>query len=73
VRELGLHRRGIVIDGTLASDRFTVREQPPMTRVLWMDRKLRFVLTIQGLWKLGARERDVDMNFIAPVEEKADE
>lgn len=50
--------RGIVIRGTLASGRFTVKNQPRMpVPVIWMDRKFRFALTTAGLWNLGEREK----------------
>jgi hypothetical protein len=61
--------REIVIHGILVSERFTVKNQPRMpVRVLWMDRKTRFVLTTTGMWNLGEQERGVDMNLTVPVE-----
>ena len=55
-------RRRLAIDGTLFSERFTVKDQPrgPMI-VLWMDRRWRFVLTTGGLKNLGVGEDDIDM------------
>jgi hypothetical protein len=51
-------RRWLVIHGTLVSERFTVKDQPPVpTRVLWMDRRWRFAMTDLGLWNLGEREK----------------
>jgi hypothetical protein len=54
-------RRVIGINGTLSSERFRINGQPQMPAiVLWMDRKLRFVVTKEGLWNLGAREKADD-------------
>jgi hypothetical protein len=75
VHPIGNGRRQIVIHGTLASGRFTIKDQPRMPAVvMWMDRKWRFVVTPIGLWNLGEQERAVDdMNLKLPVEGKADE
>ena len=75
VRSIWNGKRQIVIHGTLVSGRFTVKDQPRMPAVvLWMDRRRRFVVTMEGLWNLGEQEREVDdMNLKLPVVEKADE
>lgn len=72
VHHVGTDRREIVVEGTLTSGRFRIKDQPRMPSVLWMDRKRRFALTTRGMWNLGEEERDVDMNFIVPGETKAD-
>jgi hypothetical protein len=47
-------RRWIVIGGTLASGRFTIKNQPPIpTRVLWMDRRWRSVPTAMNAVRLS--------------------
>jgi hypothetical protein len=57
-------RRRIVVHGTLASGRFTVKDQPRMpATVLWMDRHLRFVVTSVGLWTLGESEEEVGLDL----------
>jgi hypothetical protein len=62
-------RREIVIDGTLTSGRFRIKQQPKWpVPVLWMDRKRRFALTARGMWNLGEEEREVDMDFTVPGE-----
>jgi hypothetical protein len=67
VADVAWDRRGIVIHGKPASDRFKVSmlRLPGGWRVLWMDRKFRFALTRHRLWTLGAREgeRDIDNDF----------
>ncbi len=66
VRDLGRGPR-IVVDGTLTSGRFRIKDQPKLPAVvLWMDRRWRFVVTPAGLWTLGAREEDVGMDLKLP-------
>jgi hypothetical protein len=62
-------KREIVIEGTLTSGRFKVKQQPKWPiQVLWMDRKRRFALTARGMRNLGEEEREVDMDFTVPGE-----
>jgi hypothetical protein len=60
VRDVGQQRR-IVISGRRRNDRFTVRDTKfANVPVIWMDRKLRFALTVHGMHNLGTRCEEKD-------------
>ena len=66
--------RRIVIDGTLTSNRFRIKNQMPMPIVvLWMDRHRQFVVTTAGLWNLGQQESEVGMDFVVAGGKQGDE
>jgi hypothetical protein len=71
----GRDNRVVYLHGRPASERFRVELSGGGGgwKLLWMDRKRRFALTVYRLWVLGAREDAVGLDLKLPIEEKADE
>jgi hypothetical protein len=60
----GRDYRVVHIHGRPDSDRFRVKgSDGGGWKLLWMDRKRRFALTIYRLWVLGVEEREVGMDL----------